>query len=237
LDDITAEISKPSLDSKVEIIIEPKFGALFDHPKFKPFYDKAIFFDDADTSGVECSDDSLMSKPSFRFIIMNNMFWSDAFKTFLTDIKFMGKIVDIEDAEELEPYLAFEIKNGILKMYHYPKNIKDSAALISQFPLYLFTSIPIPLLKFFAVDNREIYFELRELYNAENDAIQIRNNFDEAKKICERELEKCGFKLLSEGYTDVGQDMDGDFDIYDSNDGYTSFEDDFLIIKYKDLSV
>ncbi|MDC0358154.1 hypothetical protein OAO01_05000 [Oligoflexia bacterium] len=231
---------------RAELIIEPNFKKLFEHPEVKSFYDRALPALRG-KDGLRCGKDALLEKYHFRFMVSNGLIWSDMHKTFWSEIMFRGRIIDTDrrfeneddrDAREEEPYLAIQLKHGFVKMYFWGKTYEDDATVISQFPLFIFDDIPYSILNRVGFgEGKDAYLKLRRL-NVPGNAVvtgKIMKKIEKARIIQAAQVEKYGFESFSEGDSDVTQDIDGEYELYDPDDGFSLFKDEYMTIRVKEF--
>ena len=236
---------------KAEIIIEPNYRQLMNHEFVKDYYEKALpKIGRADMlikpssqidkdSGAKLGDDSLWKKSTLRFLVINNLFWSDLHKTFIKKLRFQNKIIDYDYAKDVkEPNFEIEIENGLLRFWFSSSEMfsETEPKLICEFPLFVFENMPSETLSMkFRSKEWQNYLKLLKLSPRNTN-----NWLDKSEKqyeLCSEILKKYGFDSYSEynHETDIYTDRDGDLQTFDYDDGFIGFKNTYCTIKLKEF--
>jgi hypothetical protein len=234
---------------KAEILIEPNYRELMNHEFVIGYYEKALpMLDRTDMLNNPSAEigkepdaqigEHALWRDTFRFLVINNLFWSDKYKTFIKELRLGGKILDYNYAEDVkEPNLEIEIKHGLLRFWFSPSEMfsEIEPKLICEFPLYIFEDIPSEILSMkYGSKEWQNYLKLFKL------SPRHPNNWiDKSEKqavLRHKILAEYGFDLHSEydHATDVYMDRDGDSQIFDYDDGFTGFKNTYCTIKIKE---
>jgi len=235
---------------KAEILIEPNYRQLMNHEFVKDYYEKALpkigrsdllnnpSSQSIEDSGIKIGEDSLWKESTLRFLVINNLFWSDIHKTFMKKLRLQNKIIDYDYTEDVkEPNFEIEIKNGLLRFWFSPSDMfsETEPKLICEFPLFVFENMSSKILSIeFGSKEWKNYSKLIKLSKR-----NLNNWLDNSLKrseLCFEILTKYGFNSYS-GYdheTDVYIDRDGDPQIFDYDDGFAGFKNRYCTIKIKE---
>ncbi len=220
----------------LELCISLKTNALFKHPEYASYYERALEKFKQDPNLWEKTDHPLVRHSVFRLIYLKEgVLWSDAQKTFIEEFDYRGKLISLDEHgqpnDDREPILSLRMDDGMLQLHWIcDEFLKMRATLISQFPLYVFQSagelgFPVGMC---TSEQRE----LAELIEA------ARKKHDHARmfELMVGEISRYGFKW-SFSDRDASIDLFGKEYVYDPNDGYLAFADAWMDVKYKEWSL
>lgn len=240
------ELAEKHTPPVCELIIEPKVYSLFHHEGYKRYYDlnkhkidRLWGREEPLATGQDAADDEACRRQhalglwsqTIRFIIKDRLVWADFFqKTFLDELSFGAQMFANpfpEPGGDAEPHLQMTTKNGLLQFrFNYPQKRYDGTdeCLIADFPLRIFSQLPVQLMNFRGKDHRQSQSEYRILRRA---------NSRRSSKLREKLLEKCKFARTVKWRADWYTDSDGDSVGCPTDDGFALFENEYFVIKFK----
>jgi hypothetical protein len=239
---------------KAEIVIIPDFRQLMNHETVRGYYEKALQkigrpdmlipsagpYDNR--AEGKTGEYALWSAYQLRFLVINNLFWSDYHKTFLKTLRFHTRILDYDfSPDEKEPYLDVEIKNGLLRFWFSPGEefSEKKPHLICEFPLFIYEDIPRDAIGMkYGSKGWKDYLLLRKpsLPPLDRYGVIGERKVNQSLKIRSESLDSYGFSPHSDyGFaTDSYEDRDGDLQIFDFDGGFEQYKNKYLVIKVKE---
>lgn len=212
-----------------ELVIVPKVG-LLDHPQFKPFHDcLEEKLEKLPKEKVDLLLEDALIRKEIRFVIYNQLVWSEARKTFQAGIGIQDKLYDdvakkvLDSSMGNEPYFSIRCKNGFLSVHLMPdtddvlkkEELKALENPICRFPLFIFEDIPIRHFNFSLMGDDKKPAKLYSKLKRMSPEKWVKNS----SKI----LEMHGFKYIETGFpfTSFGEGM--------------CYENEYIRIRYASL--
>ena len=203
-----------------ELVIELKPRALLRHPSCAPYYLPVLERHDKGELEIPGAGRPLINNYSFRIVDQGwKMIWSDVHQTFMEKFEMRGRLLNVEGEGHpmlgAEPHVWLRFHNGpdgyALQMYIVPGFAQrlqdDSGDLVTQFPIGALMEVSS------AASEQETTRRIEALVGL---------------------LKKRSFRFSTWSDRDVFENAAGELELYDPDDGYVSFADSWLRVKYKE---